>query len=347
MEKMKAATLQANGEIMIKELDKPKANPGEIIMKVKSATTCGTDVKTYKQGHPNIKVSPDGIIFGHEASGIVDEIGEGVKNFKVADRIATHNSAPCNKCYSCKQGNYSLCDELTVLKGAWAEYVRIPKEIVEQNCFIMPDDMSHKTASLLEPLSCAVYGVDESNVKQGDTVVVNGLGPIGLMMLRCCQLKGATVIGCDFNELRLNMAKKLGANYIIDLNHVDDQVKAVRDLTPNSRGVDVAIEATGMPKVWEMNMKMARKGGIVMEFGGCKVGTSINIDTKLLHYSQLTIKGVYHTTPRHVSIAFELLKRGHFPENVFITGTYNIDNALDALLSHANGCAIKNEIVFE
>lgn len=342
---MKAAILAKDGTLKVKDVIAPQAQAGEIIMKVMSATTCGTDVKTYHRGHPNIHVEDGGIIFGHEASGIVHEIGEGVTKFKVGDRIAAHNSAPCHKCFSCSIGNYSMCDNLKVIKGAWAEYVKIPAEIVAENVFLMPEEMSFTTASLLEPLSCAVYGVDESNIQLGDIVVVNGCGPIGLMMLKCAKLKGAYVIACDFNPLRLETAKKVGADAIVDLNLEKDQVAAVRNLTPNQRGVDVAIEATGVPSVWEKNILMTRKGGLVMEFGGCKPGTTITIDTELLHYAQLTIKGVYHTTPKHVKIAFDLLTRGEFPAEFFVTKSYHIDDALEALLAHAEGRAIKNEIV--
>ena len=341
---MKAAVLNKAEDLKIIDLEMPKARDGEIIMKVKSALTCGTDVKTFRRGHPTIPFGGNKVAFGHEGSGIVYEVGSGVSNFKVGDRIAAHNTAPCHSCYSCRVGDYSMCDDLKQMRGTWAEYVRIPAEIVKENVFKIPDDMSHKQAALLEPLSCAVYGVDLSDIKLGDTVVVNGCGPIGLMMLKCAKLKGATVIACDFTDLRLETAKKLGADMIVDLKKVDDQVEAVRDLTPYSRGVDVAIEATGVPEVWEKNMLMARKGGMVMEFGGCKPGTTITVDTKLLHYSQLTIKGVYHTTPKHVGMAFELIKRGEFPEDLMINKSFKLDNALEALLSHANGEVIKNEI---
>ena len=325
----------------------PKARDGEIIMKVKSALTCGTDVKTFRRGHPTIPFGENKVAFGHEGSGVVYEVGNGVSDFKVGDRIAAHNTAPCHSCYSCRVGDYSMCDNLYQMRGTWAEYVKIPAQIVKENVFKIPDNMSHKQAALLEPLSCAVYGVDLSDIKLGDLVVVNGCGPIGLMMLKCAKLKGASVIACDFTDLRLETAKKLGADMIVDLKKVDDQVDAVRQLTPYSRGVDVAIEATGVPEVWEKNMKMARKGGMVMEFGGCKPGTTITVDTKLLHYSQLTIKGVYHTTPKHVGMAFELIKRGEFPEDIMINKSFKLENALEALLSHAKGEVIKNEIIID
>lgn len=344
---MKAAVLNNAEDLRIMDLEMPRAGEGEIIMKVKSALTCGTDVKTFRRGHPTIPFGGNKTAFGHEGSGVVYEVGRGVDKFKVGDRIAAHNTAPCHSCYSCQVGDYSMCDDLRQMRGTWAEYVKIPASLVRETIFKIPDTMSHKQAALLEPLSCAVYGVDLSDIKLGDLVVVNGCGPIGLMMLKCAKLKGATVIACDFTDLRLETAKKLGADMTVDLKEVDDQVEAVRELTPYGRGVDIAIEATGVPEVWEKNMLMARKGGMVMEFGGCKPGTTITVDTKLLHYSQLTIKGVYHTTPKHVGMAFELIKRGEFPEDVMINKSFKLDDALDALLSHAKGEVIKNEIVID
>ena len=344
---MKAAVLNNAEGLRIMDLEMPRAGEGEIIMKVKSALTCGTDVKTFRRGHPTIPFGGNKTAFGHEGSGVVYEVGRGVDKFKVGDRIAAHNTAPCHSCYSCQVGDYSMCDDLRQMRGTWAEYVKIPASLVRETIFKIPDTMSHKQAALLEPLSCAVYGVDLSDIKLGDLVVVNGCGPIGLMMLKCAKLKGATVIACDFTDLRLETAKKLGADMTVDLKDVDNQVEAVRELTPYGRGVDVAIEATGVPEVWEKNMLMARKGGMVMEFGGCKPGTTITVDTKLLHYSQLTIKGVYHTTPKHVGMAFELIKRGEFPEELMINKSFKLDKELDALLSHAKGEVIKNEIVID
>ena len=344
---MKAAVLNNAEDLRIMDLEMPRAGEGEIIMKVKSALTCGTDVKTFRRGHPTIPFGGNKTAFGHEGSGVVYEVGRGVDKFKVGDRIAAHNTAPCHSCYSCQVGDYSMCDDLRQMRGTWAEYVKIPASLVRETIFKIPDTMSHKQAALLEPLSCAVYGVDLSDIKLGDLVVVNGCGPIGFMMLKCAKLKGATVIACDFTDLRLETAKKLGADMTVDLKDVDNQVEAVRELTPYGRGVDVAIEATGVPEVWEKNMLMARKGGMVMEFGGCKPGTTITVDTKLLHYSQLTIKGVYHTTPKHVGMAFELIKRGEFPEELMINKSFKLDKALDALLSHAKGEVIKNEIVID
>ncbi|HHW17295.1 MAG TPA: zinc-binding dehydrogenase [Firmicutes bacterium] len=339
---MKAAIFYGVGDVRIEEIPDPHAGPGEVVIKVESALTCGTDVKTWRRGHPLRKGHT---IFGHECSGTVVEVGSGVTKFSVGDRIATHNSATCNACYFCKVGQTSMCSNRVKLDGAFAQYVRIPAPIVEQNAFKMPDDLSFQAAALLEPFACAVYGVDQADIKLGDVVVVNGAGPIGLMILRCAVMRGAYVISCDMSDERLEVAKKLGAAEVINISRVDDQVKAVRERTPDGRGVDVAIEAVGLPEVWEKTIKMARKGGTVVLFGGCKSGTTITLDTELLHYSQLTIKGVFHTTQRHVSMAFDMICRKVITPDIFVTGRYPLDRVVDAIQAHARQEGIKNEIV--
>ena len=212
--------------------------------------------------------------------------------------------------------------------------------------FHIPDDMSYKQAALLEPFSCAVYGVANLPVEQGDYVVVNGCGPIGLMFIRLLYLKGARVIACDMSATRLETAKKLGAHDIVDISKVDSQIDAVKELTPEKRGVDVAVEATGLAKVWELTMQTVRPGGFVLCFGGTKAGDKVEIDTKLMHYSQVTIKGVFHTTPLYVNQAFELLKMHVIDEKDFIQNEYKLDDVEKALIEHSKGGVIKNFITY-
>ena len=343
---MKAALYYGIGDIRVEDVPKPKVGFGEILMKNVTALTCGTELKQYRRGYPSFK---EGEVrkFGHESSGIVAEVGEGVKNFKVGDRIATHNSAPCNHCYYCRVGQYSLCENLVFSDGAWAEYRLLPAAIVEQNVFHLPSHISYKSAALLEPLSCAVYCIDEANIKLMDIVVINGAGPLGLMNLKVAKLRGAYTIISDLNPKRLQYAKEIGADEIINVSEVDDQIEAVLDKTPSHRGADVVIDATGLPEMWEKNMYMVRKGGTVMEFGGCKSGTTVTFDTRRLHYDQITVKGLFHTTPRHVEQAFRLIERGHISEEVFVGGTYPLEKCVEALESHAKGDVVKNEIRLE
>lgn len=177
-----------------------------------------------------------------------------------------------------------------------------------------------------------------------DTVVINGAGPLGLMMAKIAKIRGAYVIITDINPTRLAFARNLGVDEIINVSKVNDQTQAVRDLTPFNRGVDIAIDATGLSEVWEKNLYMVRKGGTVMEFGGCKGGTTITVDTTLIHYSQITVKGLFHTTPCLVEEAFSLISREIISEDIFVGNTYSLDYCIEALESHARGEVVKNEI---
>ncbi|MES0340926.1 MAG: zinc-binding dehydrogenase [Candidatus Humimicrobiaceae bacterium] len=327
--KMKAQLFYGPGDVRFEETDIPQIGTGEALVRIKSALTCGSDLKTYKRGHPTMIVN--GSVFGHEWAGDIVELGEGVKDFVIGDRVVAANSVPCFKCYYCKLERYSMCENIVYNNGAYAEYIKIPANILSVNTLKMPDHIEYSAAALLEPLACAVHGIDESNITEGDMVAVNGAGPIGLFFVALAKLKGAIVISSDLSDERLVTAKELGADFTVNATEVEDQVKAVKDLTDGSKGVDVAIEATGFPKVWEMTILMARKGGTVNLFGGCASGTSITIDTQLLHYSELTIKGVYHLTPYHVRKAFKLIEKGLFDTTKFITSDMPLEKLVDAL----------------
>lgn len=342
---MKKVMFYKPKDIRVEDVAIPKAGPGEVVIKNSVTLTCGTDVKTYMRGY---RYEPP-FSMGHEAAGKVFAVGEGVEKFKVGDRVVAHNSAPCNHCYYCKNGLHSMCEDLIqnqFVNGAYAEYQLIPEAIVTQNMFNIPDSMSYKQAALLEPFSCAVYGTDNIPIQLGDTVCVNGCGPIGLMFIRLCYLRGARVIACDVTQVRLDLAKKLGAAHIINISQVADQVTAVRELTQEGRGVDIAVEAAGLSSVWEFSMNMVRKGGYVLFFGGTKKGETVPVDTTLVHYSQLTMKGVFHTTPKHVNQAFELLKMGAISADDFVQNEYPIEQIEAAIVEHASGSVIKNCIIY-
>ena len=340
---MKQAVLYGVEDIRIIEVPVPDPGPGEVLVKNVISTTCGTDVKNFKRGYPLLKPPHP---YGHEFSGVVAAVGAGVTNVKEGDRVACHNSAPCNHCYYCKHGQPSMCESLTFCRGSYGEYVKVPAPIVAQNMFAIPDSLSHKTASLMEPFACAVYGIDNCPIQQGETVVVNGAGPIGLMFARLAVLKGAKVVVTDMMPNRLALAEKLGVWKTLNLTGVEDTVAAVRALTDEGRGADVIIEATGLIGVWETSVKMARKGGFVLLFGGTKSGSVLHVDATLMHYSQITLKGVFHTTPLHVMRALELLKMGVISAEDFIQNEYPLDRLEEAIREHASGKVIKNCIVY-
>ena len=187
-------------EVMVKP-----PQEGEIVVKIMSALTCGTDVKTYRRGHPVlIKNIPSG--FGHEFAGIVDRVGHGVTKFKPGDRVVCANSAPCGHCFYCRRKEYNLCENLDLLNGAYAQFITVPSRIVEKNTLILPDDLSFDKAAFCEPLANVVHGVERTGIKEGDTVGIIGIGPIGLMFARLAKLKGAKVIAAGRNPIKLKLA---------------------------------------------------------------------------------------------------------------------------------------------
>jgi L-iditol 2-dehydrogenase len=171
----------------------------------------------------------------------------------------------------------------------------------------IPDHISYQEAALAEPLGTAIHAIEETGIKQGDTVVVIGSGPLGLMLSRLSYLQGAQVILLGKGEERLEKAKKFGVSEVIDITKVEDQVQAARELTEMGRGADVVIEAVGKPEAWEEAIAIAGKGATVTFFGGCKSGTTITVDTVLLHYSELKLVGVFHQTPNHFRRALKML----------------------------------------
>lgn len=342
---MKSAIWYGPEDVRIEEVLMPKVGPEDVLIKSKVSLTCGTDVKTYKRGHPSVKT---GGSFGHEVAGDIVEVGDKVKDFKVGMRVVTHNTAPCGECFYCKQGRPDgLCENLARISGGHAEYVLVPGRIVRQNLFEIPEDIPYKAAALVEPLSCAVYGVDTTPTNFGDIVAVNGAGPLGLMIASILKIKGCIVIQSDYSKSRLDIARELGVDYVIDLNEVEDQVEAVKELTPGKRGVDAVIDATGIPEVWEKGIDMVRPAGYVNLFGGCKQGTTITVDTYRLHYDGVTILGVYHTTPKHVRMAYDLIVQGKIRWDLLITRELPFSKLIEAIKFHANQDGVKNALIYE
>jgi len=341
---MKAVRFYAPGKIALEDVGIPKIGSDEILVKVKAALTCGTDVKMYKRGHPKVKPP---ITLGHEFAGTVAETGkEATTRFNTGDKVAVANSAPCNGCFFCKIGKPNLCDQLLAtligfsVDGSFAEYVRVPAPIVRQNTYKMPGNIPFEEAALLEPLACAVNGNDAANIGLGDTVVIVGSGPIGLAHLQLTRLKGASkVIVTDLKEERLKIAAQLGADVVIDASK-EDQLSRVKELTGNS-GADVVIEAVGLPQTWELAVQMTRKAGTTLFFGGCPSGAQITIDTERIHYEDLTLRGIFHHTPLSVRRAYQLISSGRFKGKPLITRQMSLSQVEEALQMMGRGEGIK------
>jgi L-iditol 2-dehydrogenase len=335
---MSAAVLYGQEDVRIEQVPVPHAGPGEIIVRVAAALTCGTDLKVFRRGYHALMIQPPAL-FGHELAGTVAEIGEGVDNFLIGDRVVPINSAPCGECYFCERGQENLCEDLLFNNGAYAEYIRIPARIVAKNTLIVPQHISLEHAALAEPLACALHGLEDSNLKPGDTVAVIGGGPLGLMIMHAAALAGCHVIAVVKHDAQVAAAKALGAIDIVQTTVTDDPVTAVRNLTPKGRGVDCAIEAVALPETWEQAVAMVRNGGLVNFFGGPEAGTEVRLDTNRMHYGDITLKATFHHTPAICRRAFELIVDGRFQAEHFITGHASLDHLNEAfaqLLDRSN-----------
>lgn len=339
--KMKAIQYYAPLDIRYEEVKVKEPNDNEVLVNIKAALTCGTDLKTYRRGHPVlIKKVPSG--FGHEFSGIIEKTGKNVKDFKVGDRVVAANSAPCGTCFFCKRNEFNLCENLNFLNGAYAEYITIPEQIVKYNLIKIPDSLSFEKAAFAEPLANVVHGIERTGIKAGQTVGVVGIGPIGLMFVKLAKLKGAKVIAAGRNPLKLKLAKEFGgADEVIDLKKYPNPEKIFLSLTEEKKGLDVAIECVGQPDIWERMFTFVRRGGIVHLFGGCKAGTSVNIDTRRLHYDEIRVLSVFHHTPQYFRQALDLISSGQVDVEKLITARMPLKDTSKALEMQGNGEAIK------
>lgn len=338
---MKAVLFYGPQDIRYEDVRIKPLAKGEVLVKVKSALTCGTDVKTFRRGHPVlIKSVPSG--FGHEFAGIVEKVGEGVTNVKVGDRVVAANSAPCGNCFYCKHEEYNLCENLDLLNGAYAEYIVVPERIVSKNMLILPDNLSFDKAAFCEPLANVVHGVERTGIKAGQTVGIIGIGPIGLMFARLAKLKGANTIVAGRNPLKLKMAEEFAyADEIIDLNRYPNPEKIFKEFTEEKKGLDVAVECVGLPEIWERIFSCVRPGGTVHFFGGCKSGSTVTFDTTKMHYGDIRLMSVFHHTPKYFRQALDYIASGDVEVEKLITDTLTLKDVEYAMNQHIEGKAIK------
>ena len=325
---MKVAMLYGVKDLRVEDVEVPRVEAGEVLVKVKAATTCGTDLKIFQRGYVE-KVIKLPTIFGHEWAGEVVDVGEGLEWPEKGMRVRAGNSAPCLHCKMCQKGKYNLCENMIWLWGAYAEYIKVPARMVLVNMQEIPQHVSFEEAAITEPLACVLHGVEKAKVKLGDTVAIIGAGPIGLLHLLTVKKIGAgKIIIIDLVDERLNFAEKLGADETINAGR-ENVVEKVRRLT-DGYGADVVIEAIGLPATWEQALKLVRNGGTVLEFGGCPPGTEIKVNTELLHYGEITVLGTFHAIPLHFRKALNLIASGTINVKPLITRKMRLKDIKEA-----------------
>jgi L-iditol 2-dehydrogenase len=320
---MKAAMLYGVKDLRIEDVPKPTVQTGEVLVKIRAATTCGTDLKILNRGYVE-KIIQLPTIFGHEWAGEVTETSPELEWPTKGMRIRAGNSAPCLHCAMCQRGKFNLCQNMIWLWGAYAEYIKVPARMVLVNTQQIPEHVSYEEAAITEPLACVLHGAEEANVKLGDTVTIIGAGPIGLLHLLTAKKMGASkTIMIDLVQERLDFAQKLGADATVNSGK-EDATTAVHGLT-GDYGADIVIEAIGLPATWEQALKLVRKGGTVLEFGGCPPGTQIRLDTEPLHYGEVAVRGAFHTTPVHFRKALSLIASRTIDVRPLVTRRMKLD----------------------
>ncbi len=335
---MKAQVFHGPGDLRFEDIPLPTPGRGEIVLKIEAALTCGTDVKTLRRGHP-VMIPHVPTVFGHEFAGTVFAVGPGVRHVHEGDRVVAANSAPCGACPLCLAGRPNLCEDLLFVNGAYGEFIALPPRLVAQNVVPLARTLPAHRAAFAEPLACAILGVDRARVSSGQTVVIFGHGPLGCLLAMVAASQKARVIIVGKAGWRLERVRALGLGSCIDAT-AGDVLQALRDAT-DGRGADVAVDATGRPEVWEQAVAATGRGGSVLFFGGCAPGTSIQLDTRRVHYEELTLVGAFHHTPALIRRAVELLSAGTVMPDGLLTHRMKLHDVREALALMTRGEALK------
>jgi len=341
---MKVLRYYAPGEVRLEEAEEPSAGGGELKLRVRDCSTCGTDVKIFRHGHQNMKPPR---VMGHEIAGEVSEVGDGVSGFAVGDRVQVIAAIPCGVCALCRKGWMTVCPNQESMgydyDGGFAKFMVVPAKVLAvDGVNQIPEGVSFAEASVAEPLACVLNGQTLADVHDGDVVVVIGAGPIGCLHVRLARGRGAAqVFLIDINRARLEAsAAHVKPDEWICGEDVD-VVDAVTRLTKGD-GADVIITAAASGRAQEQAIAMAARRGRISFFGGLpKDAPTMSCDSNLVHYRELTILGVNGSSPRHNREALSLIGSGTVPVADLITHRLGLDEALEAFDLVARGDAIK------
>lgn len=311
-----AETMKAPGlydiplDIRITEIEKPTIDDDSLILKVINCGLCNSEVKTASRGHPLLEIKPLPLILGHEFSGEVHAVGKNIKDVKEGDRMVIMSMIPCGYCYQCRRGTLNLCENYfksLIDTGAFAPYVKISGPDVKKRIYPLADSVPFEFAAMAEPIACCLRGIEQAQIRPGDTVTILGSGFMGLLLINLAAICGAAkVIAVDQYPHRLNIAKEMGATDTINFKE-ENSINAVLKKT-KGKGSDIVIEATGVPNAYEDAFNMVGRGGTVVYFGGVAKGSKIDIDPVKIHYQEIRIVGSANPSPHNVDRALFMIE---------------------------------------
>lgn len=340
---MKAAVLRAPKVLEVGDIATPEAGPGELVLAIRAATVCGTDLRILTGKKTKGVRFPS--IIGHEFAGVVVEKGAGVTGFETGDRVCMDPVIPCRACAYCKAGLENVCLNRQAMgyefDGAFAQYIRIPAIALQSgNVFKMPEGMSFEAAALSEPLACVINGQKNARVGVGDSVVILGAGPIGLMHAALARVAGARqIIVSEPNAARREAALERGVHFACDPT-TESLVEFVKKKT-DGLGADVVILAIGVPALANEALSVVRKGGRVNLFAGFSQGDMSSMDVNLIHYNEITVTGASALTRQGYELALNMLSTGQIDATSLITHRYDVADSLAAFDAAGSGSALK------
>ena len=317
---MKVAVYYNNKDVRIEDRPKPKAGPGEILFKVRASGICGSDVMEWYR----IKKAPR--VLGHEAAGVIEQVGEGVAGYKPGDRVFVSHHVPCNSCRYCLNGHHTACETLHTTNfhpGGFSEFVRVPKINVERGVYRLPDSVSFEEAAMIEPLACVLRGQRLARLKRGQTVLVLGSGVSGQLHIRLAKSKGARVIATDVNDYRLDFAKKSGADLAI--NAKENVPEKVRDF--NGSLADLVILCTGAPQALKQALDSADRGGTILFFAVPSPDVETPIPLVPLWRNEMTLLTSYGAAPGDLKESLDLISSGKVKVKDLVTHKLPLEKA--------------------
>ncbi len=330
---MKAAVFLEPGKMELRQVEKPKAGPDSLVIKVEACAVCGSDARILASG--NDKIKPPQVI-GHEAAGTITEIGQNLKGFTLGQRVAIAPAIPCGECFFCERGEQTVCENSVSIgyhfPGGFAEYMEVPWPAIKVGCVNpVPEHVSFDEVVLAEPLSCAINAQEIAQVGMGETVAIFGAGPIGFMHIELARSRGATrIILIEPNPARREMAAPFKPDLLLDPEAVDVTQEVLA--ATGGRGADVVITACPAGSAQEQALRIVRRHGRVSFFGGLPKGNSvIRFDSNLVHYREFAVLGANGSSPRQNRLAIDLVASGKFDVKALITHTFPLEGILEAI----------------
>ena len=346
---MKAAVYHGRNEINCEEVEKPRIGEGEVLVKVAVCGVCPTDIKKIEHG----LLEPPRI-FGHEIAGVIEEVGAGVRDWKIGERVAVHHHIPCEKCHYCENGNYSMCETYKKTGttagfepsgGGFAEYVRVLPWIVEKGMVRIPEDVSFEEASFVEPVNTCLKGIRRLGIRKNHVVMVFGQGAIGLILIQLAKLEGATTVGIDLMDERLKIARGFGAHHVFNPKEVDlkEEIKKIT----GGRGADAAVIAAPSNKAIAQAVQAIRNGGKILLFAQTEQGSILEIDASEICRNEKDLIGSYSASVKLQEEVAEIVFRREINVRDLITHKFSLEEAGAAIKLAANPTGNSLKVIIE